>query len=64
MKFEAGRPLSPERIASRYNNFYELTTDKESVWTLVDSYPKRPWAVSVDGLCKKPKTWDNYDEEV
>ena len=60
-RFVPGRPLSPESIASRYNNFYELTTDKERVWKLAGSYPTRPWAVKVEGLCRKPKTWDMDD---
>ncbi len=43
--YEPGRPLTPEAIGSRHNNYYELTTDKERVWKLADSYPRRPWVV-------------------
>jgi sulfoxide reductase catalytic subunit YedY len=56
--YDPGRPLSPEEIATRYNNFYELTTRKERVWTMADVYPKRPWTLEVTGLCRNGKTWD------
>ena len=35
----APRPLTPERVASRYNNFYEFTLDKVRVWDLAHGYP-------------------------
>jgi sulfoxide reductase catalytic subunit YedY len=59
--FAPGRPLTPESIGSRHNNYYELTTDKERVWKLANSYAHRPWTVRVDGLCAKPTTWDVDD---
>jgi methionine sulfoxide reductase catalytic subunit len=53
---DGGRPLSPETIPARYNNFYEFTTDKEQVWQLVEKFETRPWTVEITGLCNKPQT--------
>ncbi len=57
-RYDPGRSLTPEAIGSRYNNFYELTTEKSEVWKLANSYPHRPWTVRVEGECHKPKTFD------
>lgn len=51
-----GRQLTPEKVASRYNNFYEFTTTKEKVWELAYGYQVDPWKVNVKGLVAKPKT--------
>lgn len=52
-----GYALTPEAIASRYNNFYEFTTDKERVWRLAADYPEiDSWTVKVTGLVEKPIT--------
>ena len=48
--------LTPERVAARYNNFYEFTTNKEKVWEMAYGYPVDPWKVKVKGLVAKPKT--------
>lgn len=47
------RPPTPERLAVAYNNFYEFTTDKESVWRLVGDFEIRPWTVTLAGLCRR-----------
>lgn len=48
------RPITPESIVARYNNFYEFTTDKEMVWKLAERFAARPWEVEVKGLVEKP----------
>jgi sulfoxide reductase catalytic subunit YedY len=51
------RPLTAEDTAATYNNFYELTTDKEGVWQLARRYPLGgEWTIEVGGLVKKPLT--------
>lgn len=55
------RPLTPQKIAASYNNFYEFTTAKERVWELAEGYPVAPWKVEVAGLVKKPRTLDLDD---
>ncbi|MEM9291494.1 MAG: protein-methionine-sulfoxide reductase catalytic subunit MsrP [Acidobacteriota bacterium] len=53
-----GRPLTPEKTAAAYNNFYEFTTAKGKVWQLAQGYPVDPWTVEVTGLVEKPRTFD------
>jgi sulfoxide reductase catalytic subunit YedY len=50
------RGLTPEMIGSRYNNFYEFTTDKQGVWKLAQGYPVEPWTIQVTGRVRKHKT--------
>lgn len=52
------RPVSPEAIATGYNNFYEFTTDKEDVKNRVGRFETDPWSIEVSGLCKKPKRFE------
>lgn len=52
------RPLTPEEVPARHNNFYEFTTDKDRVWRLAQGYRVDPWKVEVGGLVKKPRTLD------
>jgi methionine sulfoxide reductase catalytic subunit len=53
-----GRPLTEERVAATYNNFYEFTTNKPEVWRLARDFETRPWQVEVAGLVDEPRTWD------
>lgn len=55
------RDLSAETDATRYNNFYEFTTDKTEVWKKVDKFEIRPWTVEIAGHVKEAKTWDIDD---
>ncbi len=45
-----GRPLTPERLAATYNNFYEFTTDKRQVHMLAGDFRVEPWEVEFAGL--------------
>ena len=60
-KFQLDRPLTSERIAASYNNFYEFTSVKEDVIVHAQALAKRPWAVEVSGLVRHPKTFDVDD---
>lgn len=51
---DAGRPLTPEPLPARYNNFYEFTTDKERVWQLARGFRLDPYSLEVDGLVERP----------
>src|SRR6266508_1869810 len=44
--------------AATYNNFYEFGVNKEDPARLAGTLRSRPWKVQVDGLVKKPKTFD------
>jgi sulfoxide reductase catalytic subunit YedY len=43
---------------TRYNNYYEFATDKESPAELAQGLRIRPWMISVEGEVRKPKTYD------
>jgi methionine sulfoxide reductase catalytic subunit len=60
-KFQLDRPLTSERIAASYTNFYEFTSVKEDVIVHAQALAKRPWAVEVSGLVRHPKTFDVDD---
>lgn len=55
------RSETPESIGSRYNNFYEFTTDKDRVWQLARGFPVEPWKIEVRGLVKRKRTLDLDD---
>jgi methionine sulfoxide reductase catalytic subunit len=46
---------------TNYNNYYEFSTDKESVADYAKDFITRPWTVEVGGLVQKPKTFDIED---
>ena len=52
------RPITPEKLATRYNNYYEFSTIKEEVHELVSGFATDPWKLEVGGLCQKPRTFD------
>ncbi|MEE9240721.1 MAG: protein-methionine-sulfoxide reductase catalytic subunit MsrP [bacterium] len=58
--FKLDRPLTEERVAATYNNFYEFSGTKAVYW-LSKRMETRPWQVSVEGLVKKPKVYDIDD---
>ena len=56
-KFALDRPLTEEKVAAEYNNFYEFGGSKAISW-LAKRMETRPWQVEVTGHVKKPKTYD------
>ena len=46
--YVGGRPLTPERIATTYNNFYEFGSHK-SISEAAQALKIRPWMVKIDG---------------
>ena len=57
-KYVLDRPLTDEKLSTRYNNFYEFTTDKPRVADLVANFKIHPWTVEVTGLVAKTKVYD------
>jgi len=48
------RPLTPEKVATTYNNFYEFGSSK-GIWKRArDNLRIRPWTVHLDGDVEKP----------
>jgi len=57
-KFELDRPLTDEKVAASYNNFYEFKNDKELLAERATKLTLRPWTVEIDGLVERPMTLD------
>jgi sulfoxide reductase catalytic subunit YedY len=57
--YAGGESETPYKDVTSYNNFYEFGTDKYSPSSEAPKYlHPRPWTVAVEGLVKKPKTYD------
>jgi sulfoxide reductase catalytic subunit YedY len=52
-KFGTPAPITAERQATTYNNYYEFDTDK-SIWRAAQKMPTRPWTIKVSGKVEKP----------
>ena len=52
------RPITAEKIAATYNNFYEFGTDKIDPGHYAQKLKTRPWTVQICGLVNKPTTFD------
>jgi len=59
-RFAVARPLTPEREATTYNNFYEFGSDK-GIWRRAQDLKIRPWTVTIDGMVEKEMTVDIDD---
>jgi methionine sulfoxide reductase catalytic subunit len=57
---DANRPITNERLAGTYNNFYEFGGTK-NIWQNAQALPLENWKVEVGGLVNKPKTYDLDD---
>jgi len=51
-------PATPFKDVTTYNNFYEFGTGKDDPAERAHTLKTRPWTVSVEGECAKPKRWD------
>ena len=49
--YKLDREVTPEKITSNYNNFYEFSTDKH---LSAEALKTRPWVVAIDGMVEKP----------
>jgi sulfoxide reductase catalytic subunit YedY len=54
-------PLTSYDAVTKYNNYYEFTTNKEAVANLAKDFPTSPWEVQVGGMVGNPKTYDIDD---
>jgi len=52
-KFGVPSPITAERLATTYNNYYEFDTDK-SIWRQAQKLQIRPWTIAVSGMVEKP----------
>jgi len=58
---EFGDPANSFEDITNYNNFYEFSTDKESVNPKSKDFTTAPWTVEVYGLVNNPKTYGIED---
>ena len=56
--FSTGDAATTYESATTYNNFYEFGQAKEDPARLAGSLRPRPWAVKVEGLAAKPRSFD------
>lgn len=54
-KYPAGRPLTPIKAATTYNNYYEFNVTKD-IWREAQKLKMSPWSISIGGMVKKPRT--------
>lgn len=59
--FTVERQMTDEVVAATYNNYYEFTTSKSTVWKKVEKFKTRPWEIEISGLVEKPMTVDMDD---
>ena len=60
---ELGSPVNKLEEIAGYNNFYEFSTDKESVAKLASGFSTNPWLVEVFGKVNNPGTYSVDDLE-
>jgi sulfoxide reductase catalytic subunit YedY len=56
--FSTTETPTPYKHVTGYNNFYEFGTDKEDPALNAGKLDTRDWKVAIEGLVKKPKTFD------
>jgi methionine sulfoxide reductase catalytic subunit len=54
-KYPAGRPLTEEKYATTYNNYYEFSENKD-LWRDAQALKQRPWTIQFDGMVTQPRT--------
>ena len=59
--FTVERQMTDEVVAATYNNYYEFTTSKSTVWKKVEKFKTRPWEIEISGLVENPMTVDVDD---
>lgn len=55
--YQLDRDLTPENLATTYNNFYEFGSHKQ-ISEAAQVLPLRPWTVTIDGLVEAEMTMD------
>ncbi len=60
-EFTVTRKQTDEIIAATYNNFYEFTSSKSTVWKRAEKFKTRPWEIEISGQVEKPMTIDVDD---
>jgi methionine sulfoxide reductase catalytic subunit len=53
-KYPGGRPLTEEKYATTYNNYYEFSESK-NLWQQAQALKTSPWSIEFAGLVKQPR---------
>lgn len=56
-KYELDRDITPEKITTTYNNFYEFGSHK-NIWRAAQKLRIRPWQIIIDGMVENEKIID------
>ncbi|MDF2367739.1 protein-methionine-sulfoxide reductase catalytic subunit MsrP [Sneathiella sp.] len=59
-QYKVTRELTPEKIVTTYNNFYEFGSHKE-IYEAAQALKIRPWTVKIDGMVEKEMEIDIDD---
>jgi sulfoxide reductase catalytic subunit YedY len=59
-RYTLDRPITDEKLATTYNNFYEYGSQK-TIAEDAQRLPVRPWTVTIDGMVQKPMKLDIDD---
>ena len=60
-KYKVDHPITAENVATRFNNYYEFTEEKDQVWQLAQNFHSRPWQIEIKGEVGKPRKIDVDD---
>jgi sulfoxide reductase catalytic subunit YedY len=60
-KYDTNETKTPFANVTSYNNYYEFGTDKAEPAYNVKNFRTRPWTVAVEGMVKKPATYNIED---
>ncbi len=58
---DALRPLTSMELATKYNNFYEFSLEKDEVHKKVEKWKLGKWTLDIAGHINNKKTWDVED---
>jgi methionine sulfoxide reductase catalytic subunit len=56
--FSTTETITPYNDVTRYNNYYEFSTDKDGPAQLAQKFRTRPWKVKIDGLLENKQELD------
>jgi sulfoxide reductase catalytic subunit YedY len=60
-RYTVNYPITAERVATGFNNYYEFTEIKDQVWRLAQGFEQRPWEIQIKGHVAKPRKIDVDD---
>lgn len=60
-KYVLDEEKTPFKDITRYNNFYEFSTDKEGPALLAQNFKTDPWTLRIDGEVKNPASYQLED---